>query len=252
MDIIKKTLSRIGLSEKEITIYLECLRLGPQGASNIARHTKISRATVYDIFNLLIKKGLANKRDHKGTTTFEVLDPEHLLDHLEREKEAFIAEKNREKRDIADIIPVLKSIEPEKTRKPKVQFFEGESGLQKAYEKTLETESAIRAYANVGTIHDHLPGFFPKYAQKRASAEILIRAIMPDNKSGKDCRKEDQSEARETKLVDHTKYDFSPEVNIFDDKVLYASWKEKMAVVIESEEIAAFHKTMFDLLWSKL
>ena len=252
MEQIQKVLKQIGLSPKEIKIYLECLRLGPQPASNIARRTRISRATVYDIFNELITKGLAYKQDLGGVTKFEVLDPDHLLEHLEREKEQFITQKERQKREVAEILPLLKSIEIEATDKPRVQFFEGETGLQKAYGKTLETESPIRAYANIETIQKHFPDFFEGYASKRSFADILIRAIMPDNKASKKTKARDSDEKRETRLVDAKKFAFSPEVNIFDDKVLYASWKEKMAVVIESKEIAEFHRTMFDLLWGKL
>ena len=54
------------------------------------------------------------------------------------------------------------------------------------------------------------------------------------------------------KLIPKSKYEFSPEMNIFDDKVLIASWREKMAIIIQSQEIADLHKKMYDLLWSLL
>jgi hypothetical protein len=54
------------------------------------------------------------------------------------------------------------------------------------------------------------------------------------------------------KLIPKEKYNFSPELNVYNDKILIASWQEKMAIIIESKEIADLHKKMFDLLWSKL
>ena len=61
-----------------------------------------------------------------------------------------------------------------------------------------------------------------------------------------------REEARDALLVPGEKYSFSPEINIYDNKVLFASWQEKMAIVIESEEISDFHKKIFDVLYEKL
>ena len=47
------------------------------------------------------------------------------------------------------------------------------------------------------------------------------------------------------------KYNFSPEINIYDDKVMIASWKEKLGIIIESEEIADAMKKIYELAWSE-
>ena len=57
---------------------------------------------------------------------------------------------------------------------------------------------------------------------------------------------------REIRFIPKEKYSFSPELNVYDDKVMIASWQEKMALLITSKEIADLHKKMFDLLWMKL
>ncbi len=250
--MIEQKLKQIGLSDKEIGIYLLSLRLGSQPASNIARHTKINRATVYDVFAGLIEKGLANKLDRAGVTCFEVLPPENLLRFLEQEKQAFIHEKDQQKQEISTIIPFLQSIELAPSSKPKIKFFEGKKGLKEAYAVTLKSKTPIRAYANVSEMHECLPDFFPSYYQRRANAGIFIRAIMPDNPGAHERLKQDEAEAREVKLIDEKKFGFSPEVNIFDDTVIYFSWKERMAVLVESSEISHFHRQMFDLMWTLL
>lgn len=43
---------------------------------------------------------------------------------------------------------------------------------------------------------------------------------------------------RETALVPADKFKFSPEINIYDNKVMIASWREKLGIIIESHEIA--------------
>ena len=56
---------------------------------------------------------------------------------------------------------------------------------------------------------------------------------------------------RETALVPRDKYSFSPEINIYDNKVMIASWKEKMGIIIESKEIADAMKKIYELAWAE-
>src|SRR3989344_3084305 len=56
---------------------------------------------------------------------------------------------------------------------------------------------------------------------------------------------------RETAMVPADKYYFSPEINIYDNKVMIASWKEKLGIIIESHEIADAMKKVFELAWAE-
>jgi sugar-specific transcriptional regulator TrmB len=250
--MIEELLKKIGLSDKEIKVYLVTLRLGSQPASVIAKHSQINRATVYDIFAQLIKKGLASKIDKGAAIYFQILDPNNLINYLERDKNEYIRKIEKEKNELAEILPAIKSLENPFSTKPKVQFYEGEKGVREAYETTLKSTEPIRAYANVEEMHLGLPNFFPEYYARRKNADIHIRAICPDNELSLERKTHDAEELREIKLVDRGKYSFSPEINIYDNKILIASWREKMAILIESQEIADLHKKMYDLLWNKL
>lgn len=249
---IDEVLQKIGLSKKEATIYLATLRLGSQTASTIARYSGINRATVYDIFENLINKGLASKLDRGVATYFQVADPKNLIQYLERDKNEYIRKIEKEKQVLTEILPAIQSIEGAATTKPKVQFFEGEKGIREAYEDSLNATESIRAYANVEEMHQTLPNFFPEYYARRKDAGVSIRAICPDNQLSVERQKHDAEELREIKLIPRKNYSFSPELNIYNDKVLIASWREKMAIMIESQEIADLQKKMFDLLWEKL
>ena len=57
---------------------------------------------------------------------------------------------------------------------------------------------------------------------------------------------------RETRFLPEDKMSFSPEVNLYNNKMLIASWKEKMAVIIESKELVDLQKMIFSLLWNSL
>lgn len=250
--MIEAKLRKIGLQPKEISVYLTSLRIGPQPIAIIANRSNIHRTTVYDVFKNLIRKGLASKTAKGATTYFQVLDPQNLVNYLEREKNEFIRKIKKEQEEITEIIPALKSLENPLSTRPKVTFFEEEKGMRQAYEDTLTSGEPIRAYANVEEMHKALPHFFPDYYERRTNAGIPIRAILPNNEASLQRSARDKLELRKTKLVPKEKYSFSPEMNIYDDKVMIASWQERMAIIIQSKEIADLQKKMFDLLWENL
>jgi hypothetical protein len=56
---------------------------------------------------------------------------------------------------------------------------------------------------------------------------------------------------RESALVPADTYYFSPEINIYDNKVMIASWREKLGIIIESTEIADAMKKIYELAWAE-
>lgn len=250
--MIIETLRKIGFSEKEALVYTHLIRLGPQPVSVIAEKAEINRTTTYDIIESLTKKGLISSIKKEGITRYKALDPKELLNYLEREKIEHTKKLEKQQKNIEEILPALISLENPESTKPKVTFYEGEKGMRQAYEDTLTSSEAILAYANVEDMHKGLPNFFPEYYQRRGvEKKIHIKCIAPNNKVSKERHRQDKKENREMLLIPQKKYDFSPEINIYDDKVLYASWREKMAIIIKSKEIADFHKKMYELCWKQ-
>src|SRR5262249_50440548 len=94
-----------------------------------------------------------------------------------------------------------------------------------------------------------LPGFFPDYYHRRAAKGIWIKAIFPDTPEARTRIGKNKDEKREAALVPADMFSFTPEINIYDNKVVFMSLKEKFALVIESEELADALKKVFDLAW---
>lgn len=242
-------LRKIGFSEKEAQVYLQLIHLGAQSASVLSRHTGINRTTLYDVLESLKERGIVQSVKKKGTTLFTALHPEELLRFLEREKTEAVRKLEKQQEAVEAILPELISLEHADTDKPKITFFEGEKGMREAYEDTLNAEGEILAYANVADMHAGLPHFFPEYYKRRAvDHQIHIKAIMPGNEASLDRAAKDAEENRESVILPMD-FEFSPEVNIYNDKVLITSWREKLAILIESKEIADFHRQMYRLCW---
>jgi sugar-specific transcriptional regulator TrmB len=250
--MIKNLLADLNFSEKESQVYLALLEVGSGKAQQIAKKTGLNRTTVYDIFDVLMQKGLVSKYKKGSSTFFNALEPKHLLTYLDREKEEFSKKKEKQKQKVSELLPQLISMQNIFSSKPKVQFFEGEKGMREAYEDTLSSKEIIRAYANPQTMHEGLPNFFPEYYKRRTERGIFIRAIIPRNVLSEERVERNQEEMRDTRFLPDEEMSFSPEVNIYNSKILIASWKETMAILIESKELADLQKLTFELLWNTL
>ena len=241
---IKEILVKAGFSNNESAVFLALLQLGKGTVSQITRKANLNRTTGYDILDSLVSKGLASVSGKEPKQEYLAESPDKIVLLLEMQ----IKELARHLQEIKKVIPELKSIHNVAGR-PKVRFYEGTNGLRGAYEDTLTSHETIRAYANVNEMHQALIGYFPKYYERRAGKNIAIRAIIPDSPIGKHRASKDKNEMRESVLVPMSEYNFSPEINIYDNKVMIASWKEKLGVVIESAEIADAMKKIYELAW---
>jgi sugar-specific transcriptional regulator TrmB len=250
--MIKNLLSELNFSEKESQVYLALLEIGSGKAHEIAKKTGLNRTTVYDIFDVLMQKGLISKYKKGSATFFNALDPKHLVTYLDREKEEQAKKIEKQKKKVSELLPQLISLQNIFTSKPKVQFFEGEKGMREAYEDTLTADGMILGYANIETIHEGLPDFFPEYYKRRVEKKIFGRGILPRNKVSLERTEHNQEEMRDVRFLPDEEMTFTPEVNIYNNKILIASWKEKMAILIESKELADLQKLTFNLLWDTL
>lgn len=236
----------IGLSENEAKIYLALLELGKGTVSEITRKASLNRTTGYDVLGGLINKGLASVSGKKPKQEYIAETPDKIEILLKNE----ISQTEENLKEIKNIIPELKSLHNVAGR-PKVRFYEGTSGLIEVYEDTLTSHEPIRAYATVDDMHRALPKYFPEYYKRRAGNGIAIKAIIPATEIGKERASKNIEEMRESVLIPPDKYYFSPEINIYDDKVMIASWREKLGIIIQSAEIADAMKKIHDLAWAE-
>ncbi len=242
--IIEKQLQATGLSSNEVSAYLALLDLGKGTVSQISRKAGLNRTTGYDILDRLVAKRLVSISGKEPKQEYLAESPDRienlLLDELE--------EKQNQLENARKTIPQLKSMHNVAGR-PQIRFYEGTEGLQQVYEDTLTSNEPIRAYASVEDVHKALPNYFPQYYKRRTQKNIPIRAIFTDTPEGRELSKHDEEEIRQSAFVSAQQYGFHPEINIYDNKIMIASWREKLGIIIESGEIADAMKKIFELAW---
>lgn len=246
--MIANLLNIFKLTDKEKIVFMKVLGLGSQPASALARLLEQPRNTVRDILDRLTKLGLLVRTKKANTQYYSVETPQNIERFLEMRKKKTSDIFNQQ----IDLIKCFgEELQPHKYHlsRPKVTFYEGEDGLRRVYEDTLTSQETIRAYASLYEMYETLPDYFPEYFRRRAKKRIKIRAIFPHCRYALERQKHDKEEFRESRLVPQSKFHFTPEINIYDNKFIIISWKEKLAIMIESQEIADAMKMTFELAW---
>ena len=243
---ITETLVGFGFTDKEAGIYVAALELGRGTASEIARKAGISRTNSYNMLDSLVAKGLVEISGKAPKQEYVAASPEALAEYVDKQKED--AEANAHK--VKSFVSELKSIHKVSDR-PHVTFYEGLEGMKRVYEDTLTSTEPIRAYANYDDMHRAMGDYFPSYYQRRAKKGILAIGIVPDSPLARERARLNTEEDRQLAVVPTNRFTISPDIEVYDNKVMIASWREKLGIIIESKEIADAMKQIFGLAWEE-
>ncbi len=242
--LTKKQLLEIGFADKEASVYLALLELGPSNVSTIARKAKINRTTGYDILEMLTAKGLMSVIGQGNIKQYTAEDPRNIIQWSENKLKQAQTELEASKK----LLPELKSIF-NKTEKPKVKFYEGLEGIKEVYEDTLTAKETIVGYACAETLLETMSDFPEDYIKRRVAKGIHARGVVPNTPGMIKFTNRDKEQLRESRLVPKDKLNIDIEINIYDNKVMMVSFKEELGIIIESEKIAKAQKQIFELAW---
>lgn len=181
MQLVVENLLQFGLNEKEISVYLGLISLGPSPVRLVAKQARVNRGTTYDILKNLIQLGLVGHYKQYGKEDkrqyFVAEPPQKLLDAVENKKRGLEALKIH----INKSIPELESLYEKSGAKPVVKYYEGNAGVRTILEDVLETMLAQKATTyyvySSADIRDYLYKAFPRYNDERVKSQIRVKAI---------------------------------------------------------------------------
>lgn len=244
--ILTNILKSFQLTEKEIKVFMKVLELGVQPASSIARYCEMPRNTVRSILDNLVKKGLMIKTNRANTQYYITEQKDNLIKALKYKK-------MRQEEETANQIDLLEKYGNELSSRhwaqsrPRITFYEGIAGLEKVYEDTLTAKNGLKSWASYDNLMKSIPHYFDTYFNRRAQKKIPMRSIHPDTELAREGQKRDKEELRESALIPADKFAWTPEIQVYNNKINIASWKDKLGIIIESQEIADALRTIFDL-----
>ena len=248
--MINAILKKLGLPEKEASLYITLLELGPSLASTLQRKSGYPRTTIYTLLESLKKKGIISNVIQNKTTFFSALDPEILLDQSQKK----VAQAQAIKNELEDILPDLKNIQSTyATNKPKVYFFGGVEGIKSIYEDTLNEKENMLIFVTIESLPKELNDFLRKeYVQKRLKKKIKTRAIVSHSPSAHRYKELDKISLRESVILPQDTFPFESEICLYGkDKVAIISFKDDLVgIKIENEALHNTLKAVFCALWN--
>ena len=238
----KKLLKESGFLDKEAAVYLSLLEMGRGTVAEIARKAGVNRSTGYVVLDSLTAKGLVRVSGKEPKQEYAAESPEKLREYMtvQAERQKKLAE------DVGRIVPELISLHKVGDR-PSIKFYEGLAGLEQVYDDTLSSKGDIYSTSTYEEMHETLPKYFSTYYSRRVEKNIFVRTFVADTPLARVRKLRDIEEYRETYLVPQSEFLLPTDIEVYGNKVMLASWKEKLGVIIESKEIATTLRSVFKL-----
>jgi sugar-specific transcriptional regulator TrmB len=244
---IKQFLTDLNLSDKEATLYISALQLGPQTASTFSRKTGICRSTVNFIFDELIKKGFASKETHESTTRFSVIPPE-TIEYMLQEK---VTQYKKQMTDFRDLLPFLNSMQNKLSPLPRVRYFEGVSGLCRMLDDFCAIDQTVLYISGHNMMHPKIREYtYDVYIPISNKHKNKNKIILNEGKKSREYEKIAAEAYGEFIFVDPKLYPFTLTTAIYGSKTAFWSYdpSDMSGVIIENELIAKNMRTFFEIL----
>jgi len=228
--MIQDILKKAGFSEKEADVYVALFELGPSVVSAIAKRAGINRSTTYVVLDMLSKRGVLSLSERRGIKTYSAVAPEKVVADLEKKARQFTELASEAKK----LLPRLKAKQKETVARANVRILEGEEGLKTAYEDALSSLETVRTYAFNRVEDPDASHAVQKYYNDLKKKNVNVKVLFPQG-------------GKEKALPQN----FSPEISVYGNKIVFASPEEKFALIIENRELADALKKAFDLSYKE-
>lgn len=197
VELIEKTLQRLGLSKNEVRVYLHLARTGEHKASEISEALSLHRTETYRILRDLEKKGLISSVFEKPLK-FLATPFEKAFDTLIETKKMRINLLEKRRENVVSIWLSLPRPEVETERKEVFQILEGDEQISlKADEILSSARKEILVFASENDIANFYHSGFLDKLEKMSKKNLDVQLLT--NYSPKSCFFVDKMKLRKAK-----------------------------------------------------
>ncbi|MBI2644714.1 hypothetical protein HYW94_00870 [Candidatus Uhrbacteria bacterium] len=240
-------LTQLGLAEKEATIYETLVEKGSLTAGRLLKELPYKRGDMYYLLSRLKEKGLVTDvLSKKGVAVFTAANPTTLESLAEK-----VLEKAQQiKTGLDAALPNLKSLYNLAMEKPGMRFYEGEAGIWKLLNDTLDSKTELLFLGDHDAINTHIPTLNKDYVLKRKKRHIKKRLIQFDTPSARAFARTGD-EFTEVRLIATDASNIRSFMHIYDNKVSYVTFLETafIGVLIEDPMFYQLQRVMFEYMW---
>lgn len=248
-------INKLGLSRVQSEILNSLLSTGPDKASNIAKKIKRPRGVTYKGLEELIALKLVLKADDKKKVSIYSAEHPSYLESVIEQKERRI---KKERQEFINNLPDLISAYNLVSNKPGVRFYEGEGGVKKVLDETLNTKGEVLTYLDIEIVEKHFKEINDKYVKERERKNISKRLLVIENDFSKKLFKKWSEKnpnffkITDLKMVKTPISKVEGTIQIYDNKIglITVSNDNLVSIIIEDARINKLFKSIFEALYS--
>jgi len=238
-------LTELGLTNREVRVYVALLELGTSTAGPIAVKAKLSQTKVYETLGRLQQQGLVSYTMVSKTKHFQSTNPQQLLARLDDQKRRF-----------AVVVSELQAKQLFAKQRQVSRVHEGYNALQLLFNQIVESldKSKKDFYYAFALKTDYraksAPLFFVQVHRKLAEKKIVDLAIAHN-----DVKKElaQTYEGNNNIQLKFSRHSHPLGLVIVPGKVIQLLWSDlPTAIEIESVQIAEQYKQFFEDEWKTI
>jgi sugar-specific transcriptional regulator TrmB len=242
-------LQQLGMSKNEAVVYEALLSLGKATAGELLRKVPLKRGNLYNVLYSLRDRGLIIERKEEKKKLFEILHPQELEAVLEKQRRSL----QHAEEGLHAALPFLVSSWRLALHKPNVQFFEGEEGMRRVLEDSLEAHDEILQYSDPETIDRYIPKVNKAYMRQRIQRGIKKRLLVPATVRSERFTERGPSYAKltEIRMLEGVTTLFETVTLIYGEKISYLTLHPQamVGIIIEDERITKSSRALFEYLW---
>jgi sugar-specific transcriptional regulator TrmB len=235
--MINTILKDMGLTQREIDIYLSLLKYGPNSAGTIIDKTNSQNSVFHLNIKKLIKRGFVSYYMKGHIKIYSATDPENILNSI----------KDREL-EFEKIIPDLKKKQFYEQNDMSVKVFDGFKGITLLLDTLINNTKKGDEYLffSIDALdkNQEIHNFYKKFDNKRFHKGLISKGIAQKNTE----KYFNKIKGIEMKFVN---YPIPTNSAICNNKYAIFSWGENpKGILIEIPEIAKKQKDFFYQLWN--
>ncbi len=243
----QEALKQYGLNAKEAGIYLAALELGRARGQEIAKKAELPRSTVYSILEQLVQRKLIIAWENKKVREYAAEDPAKLVSISE---DAF--------RTIKSALPELSALFRGAKNRPRVRYYDGIKEIKEMHENILRLRSkGLRDYQVIASQSGFLSldrQWFLNYSRRRGALGLHSRVILEDSEDARQKQLEAKKINSDIRIMGNFFENRSRAgIYILLNSVQFIEYgKRPVAVEMESKELVAMFRMVFEALWKML
>ncbi|MFH1047994.1 MAG: helix-turn-helix domain-containing protein [Patescibacteria group bacterium] len=240
-------LRQVGLSDKEIRVYLALLSCGASSAKRLSKDTELPKSAVSESLAKLQDSGLISAFQKHKKQQYAAEDPEKLLDLVVQREQNMLNLKRR----VNELLPELKSIYSHGGNRSTIKYYEGLKGVDIILKDVLTSmteHSGDKCYRVFSSprLRQFIYTNFPHFTKERIARGIRVKVLV----TGDEQPSRPLMEQKSIPVSDSVPtYCF-----VYLNKISFISIDSDdnvSGVIIDDANIAGTQKIIFDHIWNQ-